>query len=106
MIEAIRRLARTQQFRLTRHAAEEIVEENITVDEVIQSIVSGNILENYPNHKRGSCCLVSGTTSNGRPIHTVCTTGRPILLIITVYEPMLPKWLTPTERRERNEMHN
>jgi hypothetical protein len=32
-------------------------------------------------------------------VHVVCTTARPVLIIITVYEPRLPKWLTPTNRR-------
>jgi hypothetical protein len=105
VIEEIRNLASTQNFRLTRHAAEELADENITVDEMIDSILNGNIIEDYPNHKQGSCCLVNGTTVSGRPLHTVCTSGKPFLLIITVYEPKLPKWLTPTERRKRDEMH-
>jgi hypothetical protein len=106
VIEEIRNLANREQFRLTRHAAEELADEDITVDELVNSLLNGNIIEDYPNHKRGSCCLVNGATAEGRPLHTVCTTGKPILLIITVYEPKLPKWLTPTERRERDEMHN
>ncbi len=106
MIGQIRDLASRQNFRLTRHAAEELADENVTVDEMIQAILNGNIIEDYPNHKRGACCLVNGTTEGGRPLHIVCTSGKPFLLIITVYEPVLPKWLTPTERREKNEMHN
>ncbi|MBI3972422.1 MAG: DUF4258 domain-containing protein [Chloroflexi bacterium] len=57
------------------------------------------MLENYPEHRRGACCLIGGTTSTGRPIHVVCTTARPMLIIITAYEPQPPKWITPTQRR-------
>jgi hypothetical protein len=56
-------------------------------------------LENYPEHRRGACCLLSGFTHGGRRIHIVCTTARPVLIIITVYEPRPPKWVTPTRRR-------
>jgi hypothetical protein len=40
--------------------------------------------------------LIEGIT--GRPLHVVCTTGKPLLIVITVYEPKLPKWLTPARR--------
>lgn len=35
---------------------------------------------------------------NGRTLHVVCTINRSPLLIITVYEPKPPKWITPTRR--------
>jgi hypothetical protein len=35
----------------------------------------------------------------GRPLHVACTTGRPMVTIITVYEPKPPKWVTPSKRR-------
>jgi len=97
----IEKLARSETIRLTQHAQQEMVEENITLDEVLQSISNGQILENYPEHKRGSCCLVYGVSHDGRPMHIVCTSGDPILIIITVYEPKAPKWLSPTQRRPR-----
>ena|SRR5665213_3454161 len=100
MIEEIKQFVASGEFRLTRHAAEEIAEESITLSELLESLLSGEIIEDYPAHRRGHCCLVSGTTNEGRPLHSVCTIGRPRLLIITVYEPMLPKWITPKQRRE------
>jgi hypothetical protein len=27
----------------------------------------------------------------GRPLHIVCTTGQPLLILITAYQPRLPK---------------
>ena len=54
--------------------------------------------ENYATHRRGACCLVGGTTRAGRPLHIVCTTAQPVLVIITVYEPKPPKWITPIQR--------
>jgi hypothetical protein len=34
-------------------------------------------------------------------LHNVCTTTRPRLLLMTVYEPQPPKWMNPTQRRPR-----
>ena len=78
-----------------------MVEEDITFDEVLEAIAAGQILENYPEHRRGACCLLSGLTQNGRYLHVVCTTAQLVLIIITVYEPKPPKWITPTQRRQQ-----
>ena len=65
----------------------------------LESIRSGQILENYPEHRRGPCCLLLGYTGDQRPLHVVSTTAQPVLVLITVYEPKPPKWVTPTQRR-------
>ncbi len=49
--------------------------------------------------RRGACSLVSGLSQEGRPLHIVCTTAQPLLILITVYEPKPPKWVTPRKRR-------
>jgi hypothetical protein len=56
-------------------------------------------LENYAEHKSGPCCLIYGRTLQGRPLHVVCTTAQPLLIFITVYEHLPPKWVSPTQRR-------
>ncbi len=99
VLEQIRAQADVDNIRITQHAQQEMAEENITVDEVLEAIAVGKILENYPKHRRGACCLLNGLTKNGRALHIVCTTVRPMLIIITVYEPKPPKWTTPTQRR-------
>ena len=101
VLERIRVQADAENMRVTQHAQGEMVEENITLDEVLQAIATGRIIENYPEHRRGACCLVNGVVQNGRPLHIVCTTANPILIIITVYEPKPPKWITPTQRRRQ-----
>jgi hypothetical protein len=99
VLRRIRAQAAAENIRITQHAQREMVEEDITFDEVLEAIATGQILENYPEHRRGACCLLNGFTQGGRPLHIVCTTTRPVLIIITVYEPKPPKWITPTERR-------
>lgn len=100
MLEQIRIQAEGENIRVTQHAQQEMTEENIILNDVLEVISTGAILENYPEHQRGACCLLCGFTQNNRPLHVVCTTAQPVLIIITVYEPKLPKWLTPTQRRQ------
>lgn len=78
-----------------------MAEEEILLDAVLEAMNSGEVLEDYPLHRRGACCLLLGITGEGRPLHIVCTTGQPLLIIITVYEPKPPKWATPKERRSK-----
>lgn len=90
--------AATGNLRLTLHAHREMVEEEITLNELLEAIESGQVLEYYPEHRRGACCLVSGTSVGGRPLHIVSTTAHPVLIIITAYEPKGPGWVNPMER--------
>ena len=98
MLDRIRVLAATENLRVTQHAQQEMAEEDITLDEVLQAITGGSVIENYPEHRRGACCLLNGPTQAGRSLHIVCTSEQPALIIITVYEPKPPKWLSSTQR--------
>ncbi len=97
-IKTIQEQASQEKIRTTQHAQQEMTEENFTLDEVLQAIQVAELLENYPEHKRGACCLLNGKTNSGRAVHIVCTTSLELLIIITVYEPRPPKWLTATQR--------
>ncbi len=98
---AMQRQVATGDWALSRHARQELDAEVITPTEVREAIATGSILEHYPDAQRGPCCLLSGRTAAGRPLHIVCTTTATPLIIITVYVPQPPKWVTPTERRPR-----
>ena len=98
----MREQALADNVRVTRHAQQEMVEDDISLDDVLEAVSHGTVLEDYPRHRRGACCLVYGPTRAGRAIHVVCTTGQPTLVIITVYEPTSPKWTTPTQRRPQS----
>src|SRR6266487_1689292 len=99
MLTRIQRQAAAESIRVTQHAQEEMDAEEITLDEVLATIANGQFLEKYAEHRRGPCCLLYGRTYKGRPLHVVCTTAQPLLIIITVYEPLPPKWVSPTQRR-------
>jgi len=94
----IRSHAKTKTIKLTLHAHQEMVEEAITVSELRAALETSILLEDYPDHKRGACCLVCGQALTGRFVHVVCTVDLPDLVIITVYEPKPPKWETPYKR--------
>ena len=99
VLRRIQAQAAAENIRITQHAQQAMAEADITLDEVLEAITTGELLEYYPKHRRGGCCLLNGVTRRARSIHIVCTTAQPVLIIITVYEPRPPKWVTPTQRR-------
>jgi hypothetical protein len=98
LIKLIQEQAAQEKVRITQHAQREMAEEGFSLTEVFQAIQVAELLENYPEHRRGACCLINGKISSGRALHIVCTTSLELLIIITVYEPKPPKWPTPTQR--------
>lgn len=99
ILEMIRGQAVREEVRVTQHAQQEMVEEAITMDDLLHVVSNAHLLENYPDHRRGACCLLHGTDGSKRDIHLVCTTAQPRLIIITAYLPLPPKWITPGLRR-------
>jgi hypothetical protein len=95
----VRAQAQAENLRLTLHAHAEMMEEGIRLDELLEALRAAEMLEDYPGHRRGPCCLVLGWTALRRPLHVVCASAGSVLIVITVYEPRPPKWVTPTERR-------
>ena len=96
----IRDQIRSGNVRFTLHAHQEMAAENFSLADVYEALANSQLLENYPEHKRGACALFGGVALNGRPVHIVCTTTNPVLIVITVYEPKPPKWPTPTQRKQ------
>jgi Domain of unknown function (DUF4258) len=71
----------------------------ITTKDVEQAIVTGDVIEDYPDDTRGHSCLILGYGQDNRPIHVVCAPKDEYLAIITTYIPNLTQW-TP-DFRER-----
>lgn len=72
--------------------------DDLMISDVEEAILSGRILENYPEDKRGESCLVVGFSDSGVPIHIVCGEKDDKVVIITVYIPRPPKFKTPYVR--------
>jgi len=98
IIEALRR----DRLRVTDHADEEAHSENITFDEIFNSILQGEIIEDYPEDKPYPSCLIYGQNSKREPIHSVWgyNLENKWCVLITVYRPDPNRWINWKERRE------
>ena len=104
IIQEIRSKVAADQFEFSEHAVDQSIIRHISVQELREAITTASIIEDYPDDKYGPSCLVLGFTREGRPIHVqVSYPARPLLKVITLYEPDPTRWINFNKRRKRYE---
>ncbi|MGD0387352.1 MAG: DUF4258 domain-containing protein [Tepidisphaeraceae bacterium] len=94
MIDEIRAKVARNEFEFSRHAVDQTVRRRIAVAEVRQAIAAGAVIEDYPDDKYSPSCLIFGRTLAGRPLHLQTSyPSRPIIKVITLYEPDPNQWI-------------
>ena len=100
MIEAIRQKIVAGVYEYSQHAVDQSIVRRIGVSELREAIMDGEVVEDYPDDKYGPSCLIAGNTVAGRPLHVqVSYPTRPLIKIVTVYEPDPAKWIDFKRRR-------
>ena len=93
LIDGIRDKIRENRYEFSKHAVDRMIQRHITVAEVREALDSGTIIEDYPEDKYGPSCPIFGCTIKDRTLHIQCShPERPLLKIVTVYEPDPDEW--------------
>lgn len=104
MMEEIRRKIAQGQFEFSRHAVDQSIIRYISVQELREAITTGEIIEDYPDDKYGPSCLICGFTLANRPVHVQCSyPSRPLIKIVTLYEPDPKRWIDFRVRKSEDE---
>jgi hypothetical protein len=75
-------------------AVDQSIVRRVTVQDISEAVAAGEIIEDYPDDKYGPSCLLLGYTRAGRPLHVQCSyPSRPLIKIITLYEPDASLWI-------------
>ena len=100
LIEEIRAKFARDEFEFSKHATDQSLLREISVQEIREAVSAGEIIEDYPDDKYGPSCLILGFTPTNRPIHIQCSYPlRPTVKVITVYEPSPAEWVDYRVRR-------
>ncbi len=98
-IETIKTKVRANEYIYPHHADLAHRADDLTLAQVEDTLLTGEILEQYPDTGRGESCLVVGF-SGETPIHAVCGWRGDQVVLITVYIPGPPKFVDPWTRGE------
>lgn len=91
------------RVRISDHADEEAQDDNLTFDEVVFSVIHGEIIESYPDDMPYPSFLIYGQSFAGDPIHSVWAYNKnnSWAVLITVYRPDPSRWINWKERRKK-----
>lgn len=104
-IKYIKKAVKDNKVYWSKHSEIERFQDNLNEQDILESIIVGDIIEDYPNDKPLPSCLIYGIVKS-KKIHTVVglneNTG--FIRIITVYIPNLEKFENDFKtRRKENE---
>jgi hypothetical protein len=92
---------KASRLRVTDHADEEAAADRITLEDILFSVLQGEIIEDYPTDRPYPSCLIFGSAPSGAAIHSVWAynveSGWAVL--ITVYRPDPERWRNWRERK-------
>ena len=101
LIQEIRVKIKQRHYEYSKHAVDQSIIRNISVAELEDAMAGkSEVIEDYPDDKYGPSCLILGYTKTGRPLHIQCSyPTRPLVKIITLYQPDLELWIDFRVRR-------
>jgi hypothetical protein len=83
-----------REIEFSKHAVDQSIVRHITTRELFDAMEEAEIIEDYPDDKYGPSCLLLGFTADARPLHIQCSyPSRPLLKIVTNYEPESASWI-------------
>ena len=93
-LNKIRSLVRESAVRFTMHARAEMDADNVVTSSLMRAISSDSseVVEDYPEDRRGHSCLILVWENEASPIHVCCAVHDETVVIITVYRPRLEVW--------------
>ena len=99
IINKIKDFVSKEKVQIRHHARVKMRKRGTRVDDVVDALSHGEIIEEYAGDKPYPSCLVHGEV-NGMPIHVVCALSESEIIIITAYEPDPEKWIDHKIRKK------
>ena len=102
-LDGIKLKFQRNEFEYSQHAVDQALLRYISVQELREAIVTSEVIEDYPTDKYGPSCLLLGFTTTARPIHIqISYPSRPVIKVVTVYQPDPERWIAHRYRRSSN----
>jgi hypothetical protein len=94
ILDDLRMCLESQRYRISGHAADEMLADALEEAEVLRATSSGEVIEDYPEAFPFPACLVLGRTAENTPIHAVWAVDPATCYaaLVTVYRPDPARW--------------
>ena len=100
--DRILKLVREGTYKISTHALAELIEDELTSDDVVSSMSDAELIEDYPDFPKGRSVLLLHTRGDGVPVHTVWGIPKGYdspAVLITAYVPDKAKWSEDFRKR-------
>lgn len=104
-LELIKKLCSEKRLRWTDHIFKRLLQRSISMAEIREAILNGEIIEHYPDDYPYPSCLILGCCINRKYLHIVCAVNDDDteLWLITAYVPDKDKWSDDFRRRKEDQ---
>lgn len=98
MKNSIVKRVKARKVQFTQHAQQRMDERDTLLDEVLDVLVNGEIVESYPDTKPLPSFLLMKFIRNQEPLYVLCgVNDEAVVITVHWFDP--EKWLTPTKRK-------
>ena len=98
-INNFRKFCSERKIRWTAHGLARLQERNISVSDVKNCIMNGEIIEEYPTDFPNPSALIFGKTLQEKILHVVCGIDENFLYLVTAYYPTTEKFFEDLKTR-------
>lgn len=98
-IEQLKEINKTENMAITEHARIRLYERNISIDDIVNGINTGEIIKQYEDDKPLPSCLVLGFSVKLQYIHIVVSCDIDFVYLITAYFPDPDIWKSDFKTR-------
>jgi hypothetical protein len=99
-IDEVRAKISSGDYRFSDHAVKRMIKRSIDRIEVEETILFGEVIEEYPDDKYSPSCFIYGMSKAGRPLHVQLSLP-PTVVVITAYDPDETEWTDFRVRRTK-----
>ncbi len=92
----VREFVKTRTVRVSQHAIAELLDDDISLQAVVDGIAAAEVVEDYPDHARGACVLCLQRIEADEFVHVlwgIAAHSPGIATLITAYRPDPERWM-------------
>ncbi len=98
-IAGLRRAVQADRVLIRKHADERAGKRKIAFSSIIDVILTGEVIEHYPDTEPFPACLLMKHIEHDKPLYVVCSFDGEYCYVITVHWLDPDKWKDPWTRR-------